>query len=160
MPNPSPDDEPPQAPDSDDARPWPARMAAWATRDRLRLAAKLVLLGGGTLLLAAAVYTVVLLRAAPDAADLREAGNARASVLLAADGSTLATFSRDQQRHVTLAQGSPYVLRALIATEDRRFYEHHGIDVRRTAGALFRTATGDLQGGSTLTQQLARNLFP
>jgi len=52
------------------------------------------------------------------------------------------------------------VIDALIATEDRRFYEHRGIDVRRTFGAAFRTLNGDLQGGSTITQQLARNLYP
>ena len=50
--------------------------------------------------------------------------------------------------------------RALIATEDRRFYSHGGVDVRRTIGALYYTARGDRQGGSTITQQLTRNLFP
>ncbi|MFZ2393645.1 penicillin-binding protein 1A, partial [Rhodoferax sp.] len=52
------------------------------------------------------------------------------------------------------------VVNALIATEDRRFYQHHGIDLRRLAGAALSTLSGDLQGGSTITQQLARNLFP
>ena len=71
-----------------------------------------------------------------------------------------AAYARAQQQHVTLAEISPHVVSALIATEDRRFREHHGVDLRRTAGALFHTATGSLQGGSTITQQLARNLFP
>lgn len=55
---------------------------------------------------------------------------------------------------------SPHVLKALIATEDRRFFQHPGVDLRRMAGALWATACGHTQGGSTLTQQLARNLFP
>src|SRR5687768_9544733 len=44
--------------------------------------------------------------------------------------------------------------------EDHRFYNHHGIDLRRTAAAELSTLSGNLQGGSTLTQQLARNLYP
>jgi penicillin-binding protein 1A len=52
------------------------------------------------------------------------------------------------------------VVAALIATEDHRFYEHHGMDWRRTASAVVRTLSGDKQGGSTITQQLARNLYP
>ena len=55
---------------------------------------------------------------------------------------------------------SPHVIDALIATEDHRFYSHHGIDLKRTASSALRTLGGDTQGGSTLTQQLARNLFP
>src|SRR6185295_15486889 len=55
---------------------------------------------------------------------------------------------------------APSVVQALIATEDHRFFAHHGIDPWRTAKALLSTLTGDLQGGSTITQQLARNLYP
>ena len=47
-----------------------------------------------------------------------------------------------------------------MATEDHRFYQHHGIDFKRTAGAIFYSLKGDAQGGSTITQQLARNMFP
>ncbi|HEX3140651.1 MAG TPA: transglycosylase domain-containing protein, partial [Rhizobacter sp.] len=108
----------------------------------------------------AVVYAIFLLQTAPDASDLREAEQVRPSVLLSADGQTLATFGRAQQQRVTLDQVSPHVVEALLATEDHRFYEHHGIDYRRTLAALFNTATGKRQGGSTLTQQLARNLFP
>jgi penicillin-binding protein 1A len=49
---------------------------------------------------------------------------------------------------------------ALIATEDHRFYAHHGIDLRRTIAAGLHTFSGSRQGGSTITQQLARNLYP
>ncbi|MBN3815899.1 hypothetical protein G3N57_04450, partial [Paraburkholderia sp. Se-20369] len=44
--------------------------------------------------------------------------------------------------------------------DGRRFYDHHGIDWRRTLGAALHTFSGDRQGGSTITQQLARNLYP
>ncbi|HET7794990.1 MAG TPA: transglycosylase domain-containing protein [Rhizobacter sp.] len=127
---------------------------------RLRLALRVFVLDGvlGACLLAA--YVGYLLRTSPDASELREAGQASPSVLLAADGTVLTSFGRAQQQRVSLAQVSPHVLQALLATEDRRFYEHHGVDLQRTLSALFHTATGRLQGGSTITQQLARNLFP
>jgi penicillin-binding protein 1A len=152
--------DPPLDPDNSDhaddsgeryLSPWP---------ERRRLALRFSLIGGVLLLVPAIVYLIVLLQVSPDAAELREAEAARPSVLMSADGEVLTTFGRTQQQHVTLAQISPHVITALIATEDRRFHEHHGVDLRRTLGAMFHTATGNLQGGSTITQQLARNLFP
>jgi len=112
------------------------------------------------MLMLATGYVIALLRMSPTADDLREAEAARPSVLLSADGELLTAFGRTQQQHVKLAEISPHVVKALIATEDRRFYEHHGIDFKRTLSAMFHTATGSTQGGSTLTQQLARNFFP
>jgi len=117
-------------------------------------------MGAALMLVLAGGYVFALLRMSPTADDLREAEAARPSVLLSADGELLTTFGRTQQQHVKLAEISPHVVKALIATEDRRFYEHRGIDIKRTLSAMFHTATGSTQGGSTLTQQLARNFFP
>lgn len=55
---------------------------------------------------------------------------------------------------------SPWVFKALIATEDVRFYSHAGIDPKGVAGAIAYTLMGKKRGGSTITQQLAKNLFP
>jgi penicillin-binding protein 1B len=52
-----------------------------------------------------------------------------------------------------------HLINALIAVEDRRFYSHHGVDPKGLARAVFATASGNVQGGSTLTQQLAKNFF-
>ncbi|RDE10670.1 PBP1A family penicillin-binding protein [Pelagibacterium lacus] len=62
---------------------------------------------------------------------------------------------------VELSEIPDYLIRATLATEDRRFYEHFGIDVLGTFRALLSNAEGDsgLQGGSSITQQLAKNLF-
>ncbi|OZA92838.1 MAG: penicillin-binding protein, partial [Polaromonas sp. 39-63-203] len=81
-------------------------------------------------------------------------------LVLSADGKELAVFKRANRDWVKLADISPNVLAALIATEDHRFYDHSGIDFKRTASAALHTFGGDLQGGSTITQQLARNLYP
>lgn len=105
-------------------------------------------------------YFMVLLPQTPDIDNLQQVRAMRPSVLYSADGKHLATFRQAYQEVVSLAQVSPHAVNALIATEDHRFYEHRGIDLKRTLAAVFHTAGGDAQGGSTITQQLARNLFP
>ena len=106
------------------------------------------------------LYALILIPFTPSIADLRKAKDAKPSVVLSADGKELAIFKRANRDWVKLADISPNVVAALIATEDHRFYQHHGMDLKRTASAVLHTATGDMQGGSTITQQLARNLFP
>lgn len=110
--------------------------------------------------LLAAFVKIVVVPTAPDVANLQQAKSWRPSVVLAADGSELTSFRQRQQQWVPFDRISPHVIRALLATEDHRFYEHPGFDAGRTVSALLHTANGDTQGGSTITQQLARNLFP
>ncbi len=106
------------------------------------------------------LYTLVLIPFTPSISDLRKAKTARPSVVLSADSQELAIFKRANRDWVKLADISPNVVAALIATEDHRFYEHHGLDIKRTASAVLNTLSGNKQGGSTITQQLARNLYP
>ena len=108
----------------------------------------------------ALLYVLALIPFTPGIGDLRKAKSATPSVALSEDGVVLAEFKRINREWVPLEKIAPNVVNALIATEDRRFYDHHGIDFRRTAAALFNTLRGELQGGSTITQQLARNLYP
>lgn len=105
-------------------------------------------------------YILVLIPLTPGIRDLRQARAARATVMVSAEGQVLASFEQGLQQRVKLQQISPFVVQALISTEDQRFYAHHGIDLLRTASAILHTAGGDAQGGSTITQQLARNMFP
>ena len=82
--------------------------------------------------------------------------------ILAADGSLLANRGETGGRTVTLKELPPYLPKAFVAIEDRRFYDHEGIDPIGIARALYRNVTrtgSSMQGGSTLTQQLAKNLF-
>jgi penicillin-binding protein 1A len=66
----------------------------------------------------------------------------------------------EQRRDVSLDEISPYLRNAVIAVEDHRFYSHIGIDPIGVGRALYRDVRGGrLEGGSTLTQQLARTLF-
>ncbi|MEO7495265.1 MAG: PBP1A family penicillin-binding protein, partial [Massilia sp.] len=106
------------------------------------------------------VYVIILIPLTPGIKDLQQARTARATLLVSNDGKELANFDQGLQERVKLNQISKNVVTALIATEDHRFYEHHGIDFKRTFGAIFYSLKGDAQGGSTITQQLARNMFP
>ncbi len=106
------------------------------------------------------LYVLCLIPFTPSISDLRKAKTARPSVVMSADGKELAVFRRANRDWVKLEDISPNVVNALIATEDRRFYGHHGMDFKRPAAAALNTVKGDLQGGSTITQQLARNLYP
>jgi penicillin-binding protein 1A len=110
-------------------------------------------------LVAAAMYIKHLVPQTPDIAYLNEVKVAQPTVVLTADGTELANFRRHFQEWVPLDKISPDVIKALIATEDKRFFDHSGVDVSRTLAAVFFTAQGDTQGGSTITQQLARNIF-
>ena len=83
---------------------------------------------------------------------------ANATVVYDAFDAPAFTFSREQRLSVPLDRISPHVTNAVLAVEDRRFYEHRGFDVVRMGGAaLADVRAGRLaQGGSTITQQLAR----
>jgi penicillin-binding protein 1A len=106
-------------------------------------------------------YVASLVPLTPSVGDIQVKAKAdEPTVVLSADGKELVTFRRLDRRWVTLADISPNVVRALLATEDRRFYEHNGMDFRRTFAAALHTLAGDREGGSTITQQLARNLYP
>ncbi|MCG5076790.1 penicillin-binding protein 1A [Paraburkholderia tagetis] len=106
------------------------------------------------------VYVLALIPLTPRIGDIRKARIDRPALVLSADGYRLAEFKEVNREWVPLAQISPYVVQALVATEDRRFYQHHGIDFQRLASAALHTFSGTRQGGSTITQQLARNLYP
>ena len=126
----------------------------------LRRALVLALWSFLALLLLLTLYMLLLIALTPSIHDLRQARTAAPSSMVSTDGTVLVRFDQGLQERVTLKQISPNVVNALIATEDHRFYQHHGVDFKRTAGAIVHTASGNAQGGSTITQQLARNMFP
>ncbi|MBP0633698.1 transglycosylase domain-containing protein, partial [Cupriavidus sp. AcVe19-1a] len=106
------------------------------------------------------LYVLALVPFTPSTDDIRKARIDRPALIVSADGRLIDEFKPVNRQWVPLSRISPYMAEALIATEDHRFYQHHGIDWLRTASAALRTLSGDRQGGSTITQQLARNLYP
>ena len=87
----------------------------------------------------------------------------QASEVISADGEILGCIGIENRSNITYADLSPNLVNALIATEDARFYKHSGIDARSLGRVFFKTLLGRQSssgGGSTITQQLAKNLFP
>lgn len=102
----------------------------------------------------------VLFTAAIIAQDLPPINIQYASQALDASGRVLGYFGEKYRVDVkSTGYISKYVLRSLIATEDRDFYNHNGVSYKGLLRGIFKTLSGSKQGGSTLTMQLARNLF-
>src|SRR5690554_5646588 len=95
----------------------------------------------------------------PSFQDLENPKNNLASEVISADGKVLGTYFSQNRSNVTYEELSPDLINALISTEDIRFYSHSGIDFKRTFTIIFYNLIGKKQGASTITQQLALNLF-
>jgi penicillin-binding protein 1A len=99
--------------------------------------------------------------ACPSAAVLDDYTPHQTSKLYAADGRFLAEIGLERRTLVKIEDIPQVVRDAFVITEDRRFYQHHGVDFIGLAGAVRDWMMGDrLRGASTITQQLARNIFP
>lgn len=83
------------------------------------------------------------------------------SVLIDLDGNQIATLNGDENRQIiSLSEMGEYIPKAFVAIEDKRFYEHRGVDLARTFGATVKYIVGrgnSSYGGSTITQQLIKN---
>ncbi|HKY95949.1 MAG TPA: transglycosylase domain-containing protein, partial [Kiloniellales bacterium] len=130
-------------------RPLWARIAIWAA-----VAFLWVLIGAGGLVLWYA-------RDLPDIDQFAKKTRQPGIAVVAADGTPVASYGELYGRSLQLKEMSPWLPKAVIAIEDRRFYDHFGIDLWSTARAIYVNVVGGRirQGGSTITQQLAKNLF-
>lgn len=89
-----------------------------------------------------------------------EVSLATPSTVLASDGTVIATFYAENRVPVELNEVPEFFIDALIATEDARYWQHHGVDWRGTARAVINNVTGGArQGGSGITQQYVKNLL-
>lgn len=96
----------------------------------------------------------------PSFRDLENPKSNLASDVISDDGAVLGSYYVQNRSNVRYDQISPNVINALIATEDIRYYSHSGIDFKRVFTIVFYNLMGNKQGASTITQQLAKNLFP
>jgi len=97
----------------------------------------------------------------PDILELENPKTDLASVILTSDLHELGKYFHENRTNVHYNQLPKSLVEALIATEDERFFDHSGIDVRALGRVLKGVITGNLKGGgSTITQQLAKLLFP
>ncbi|WP_445758061.1 penicillin-binding protein 1A [Polaribacter sp.] len=95
--------------------------------------------------------------ALPSFEDLENPQSNLATEVISADGVTIGKYAKENRTPITYKELPQNLVNALIATEDERFYEHSGIDFRGTARAVIKLGSGG--GASTITQQLAKNLF-
>jgi penicillin-binding protein 1A len=133
-------------------------------RRRKRTALVLAVFGGAVLvvLLSVGLGAGAALSSGCNLNSLRPVEIGQNSFVFAANGSLLGTIPAEKNRQpVALSQISPWLPKATVAIEDRRFYEHGGVDYEGIARAAWRDLTAGrvVEGGSTITQQLARNLY-
>ena len=99
----------------------------------------------------------------PSFEELEDPESKLATQVIAENGEILTTFHIENRSYVSFSELSPHLVNAAVATEDVRFYSHSGIDFRSLARVIFKTLLGgdsSQGGGSTLTQQLAKTLYP
>jgi penicillin-binding protein 1A len=98
----------------------------------------------------------------PSRDDLRNIETSNATEVLTADSVIIGKYYIENRTAIGLDKISPYIVTALLATEDKRFFEHSGIDLMSWLRAFKGVATNaeGTGGGSTLSQQLAKNLYP
>ncbi len=109
--------------------------------------------------LGASGYIYFLFQGLPSIAQLENPETAIATEVRSRDGVVLDKYFTENRTWVRYNDISPHVIDALVATEDHRFYNHWGMDMIRTLAIPYHILRGDPQGGSTLSQQLARNLY-
>lgn len=96
----------------------------------------------------------------PTFEELENPKNALATEIYASDGALLGKYYIQNRSYTRFEELSPFLIQALIATEDIRFRSHAGIDFQGTVAIGFYTLFGKKRGSSTITQQLAKNLYP
>ena len=95
----------------------------------------------------------------PDMQDIKSPTLSLASEVYSADGKLLGRYYKENRSPVEYKDISPNLINALVSTEDARFFKHSGVDFYSFATSIISTAKGEKRGGSTITQQLAKNLF-
>ena len=95
----------------------------------------------------------------PDMQDIKQPQLSVGSQVYTADGKLIGQYYKENRSPVEYKDISPNLINALVSTEDIRFYNHSGVDFYSFISSMLSTAQGDRRGASTITQQLAKNLF-
>lgn len=109
------------------------------------------------------IMAVWLFADIPSFEELENPDSKLATQVIAEDGEILTTFHIENRSFVSYEELSPYLVQAAVATEDVRFYQHSGIDFPSLGRVLVKTlllSDSSQGGGSTITQQLAKTLYP
>ena len=122
-----------------------------------------MLFAGGILAVAGLIALVWAFADIPSFEELENPDSKLATQVIAEDGEILTTFHIENRSYVTFGELSENLVNAAVATEDVRFYKHSGIDFKSLGRVMVKTLLGgdsSQGGGSTITQQLAKTLYP
>ncbi len=100
-----------------------------------------------------------LFGSSPKISELKNPDISLTSEIFSADGKQISTLYTENRTPAVYEDLPQNLVNTLIATEDVRFYQHRGVDIKATFAALWSVVQGDRRGGSTITQQLVKNLF-
>lgn len=131
----------------------------FATQRKLKIAGAVLVI----LLIPIIIIAVVVARHVPDYATLKAIENPIASEVYTADSVLIGRYYVQDRTLIKYKDISRHAIRAVVATEDARFFKHHGIDARSFGRVVIKSILMQDEGaggGSTITQQLAKNLFP
>jgi penicillin-binding protein 1A len=133
----------------------------WATHGQPRKLVKYGFLGTFWLSILVLIFALYIFANLPNIDQVVDMDSSPTIIILDKDDHEVARLGDTQGQILPVKQMSPYMVQAVLAIEDRRFYSHLGIDPLGLARAMWRnmTSSGVMQGGSTITQQLAKNLF-
>ncbi|MCE5227773.1 MAG: transglycosylase domain-containing protein [Porphyromonadaceae bacterium] len=127
---------------------------------------KKLLLSGATFLVLFFIYLIMvdinflwLFGKSPSLSSISNPNQSVASVIYSGDGKPLGKYFRENRTPVEFDEISPLLIKTLIATEDERFYEHFGVDLKGVFAAVKDMTQGRARGASTITQQLVKNMF-
>ena len=130
--------------------PWYKRIVVWMLTCIVAFA---------LVLIAVDINLLWLFGRSPSIKQIKDPITKEASEVYTSDSVLMGRFFSENRTPVTYEEISPILIRTLIATEDERFYRHHGVDIAGLFAALKDMAHGRARGASTITQQLAKNLF-
>ncbi len=131
---------------------WERRLVRWAA------------ILGGALLAAIFLFWLIFARGLPDAATLLEYEPPLPTIVRDINGQPVHSYARERRVQLQYSDYPPLLIRAYLAAEDKTFFDHHGVDIPGFAGAVvdYASKLGSGQrarGGSTITQQVAKNLL-
>ena len=145
---------------STNARRSRARNRRTSRLNKIKLIAVAILLGVILSLFGAmsavALVAIGWLDDLPDYSDISAFETSLPSRIYSAEGTLMARFMIERREPVEFEEISPYLIQAIVAVEDERFFDHEGVDPQGIARAAVATMTGGLEGGSTITQQFVR----
>jgi len=140
--------------------------AKYQKNSRMKKKRKIIVISFLILLLFPLLFFIVVIclasRNLQTSEELRNFKNAEASRVLSSGGQLLGKFYIENRMNVTWGQLPAHLVNALVATEDVRFFDHEGVDSRSLYRVLFKTLLlnrSESGGGSTISQQLAKNMF-